>query len=225
MSDNIQRIGPVSGGTGTPVPFRADTTGASVATDAHGRFTEAASRGTLYSQGITLTALSANTVTLSATTTPIVGVWNPSTSTVNLVILQIALGCQVNNVTSVAPGGFVLAASASNSAISTGNAPFNRKTLATSGSQAKSFTPSVALTGLTNNLVVFEGLELPVSSALLTTTIAAATPTPSVAGVVNYDGGLIVPPGGVLCLLNTVSTTTHSVTARMMWEEIAINPA
>jgi hypothetical protein len=59
-----------------------------------------------------------------------------------------------------------------------------------------------------------------VASGLLTTTVAVATPTPSVVGVQFFDGSLIVPPGGVLALLNTTSVTTHSVTSRLMWEEV-----
>ena len=37
-----------------------------------------------------------------------------------------------------------------------------------------------------------------------------------------FEGSLIVPPGGVLALLNTVSSVTHSVTARLLWEEVPV---
>jgi hypothetical protein len=137
------------------------------------------------------------------------------------VMLQAMLVDEINNVTSVAMGAFVWASSTGNAALTAGLAPFNRKTLANTGSQAKAFSLSTAslLTGLTNNLVVFDAAEFNTASGLLTTTVAAATPTPSVSGVQNFDGSLIVPPGGVLGLFNTVSSTTHSVAARLMWEE------
>lgn len=190
--------------------------------DTHGRFQEACFRNNLYSIGCQLTALSAATILLTASGQPIVGVWNPPTSGVNLVILQAALVDEINNATSVALGAFIWAASTGNNALTAGLAPFNRKSLASAGSVAKAFALSTAslLTGLTNNLVAFDAAEFNTASGLLTTTVAAATPTPSVSGVQNFDGSLIVPPGGVLALLNTVSTTTHSVAARLMWEEV-----
>jgi len=162
---------------------------------------------------------------LTSSAQPIVGVWNPFNSGVNLVILQAALVDFINNVTSVSLGGFVWASSASNTGILTaGLNPFNRKNLTNTGSQAKAFALSTAslLTGLTNNVVVFEPAEFNTASGLLTTTVVAATPTPSVSGVQQFDGSLIVPPGGVLALLNTVSVTTHTVSARLLWEEVVV---
>jgi len=49
MSDlSLMRIGPVLQGDGTGTPFRATVTGAQVVTDAHGRYAEAARRGSLF---------------------------------------------------------------------------------------------------------------------------------------------------------------------------------
>jgi hypothetical protein len=224
------RTGVISSNVGGVNPARGDKTGAMVTTDGHGRFLEAVLQGTLFSIGCmpattaAPTALSSATILLTASAQPIVGVWNPATSPVNLNILQATLVDVINNVTSVAPGSFVWASSLGNTALTAGLSPFNRRTLASSGSQAKGFSLSTAslLTGLTNNLVIFDPAEFNVASGLLTTTVAAATPTPSVSGVQNFDGSLIVPPGGVLALLNTISVTTHSVTARLMWEEVPV---
>lgn len=187
----------------------------------HGRFYEQVYRGNMYSIGCNLTPLSAATVLLTAAGQPIVGVWNPPTSTVNLVLIRAALVAALNNVTSVAPGAFIWASSLSNVALTAGLNPFNRKTLASTGSQAKAFALSTAslLTGLTNNLTFFGMPEFNTASALLTTAVPATSPTPSVAGVQDFEGSLIVPPGGVVGLFNTVSSTTHSVGARLMWEE------
>jgi len=204
--------------------FRQGRQGEMIASELHGRFYEQVLRGNVYSIGCMLTALSAATAVLTASAQPIVGVWNPLTSSVNLVFLQAMLVAALNNVTSVAPGDFIWASSLNNVSLTAGLSPFNRKTLASTGSQAKAFSLSTAslLTGLTNALLAFEPGEFNTASSLLTTTVAAATPTPSVSGVQNFDGSIIVPPGGVMGLFNTISSTTHSVRARLMWEEVPL---
>lgn len=221
---NYQQVGPQIAQDGSPVPIRAGRGGDQIISELHGRFFEQVYRGNVYSIGCALTALSAATILLTASAQPIVGVWNPINSPVNLVILQSSLRAALNNVTSVAPGDFIWAGSVANSALSAGLPPVNRKTMAAAGSQAKAFSLSTAslLTGLTNNLVFLDGADFNTASALLTTTVAAATPTPSINGVHNFDGSWIVPPGGVLALLNTVSSTTHSVAGRLMWEEVPL---
>ena len=178
----------------------------------------------MYSIGATTAALSANTITLTATTTPIVGVWNASSAVggVNLVILQAMIQCSVQAASSTAQGSWVWATSVGNNAITTGSAPLNRKTLAAAGSFAKGFANGVALTGLTNNLVIQEGADFGVGLAITTASVAATTAVPVASGTQNFDGSLIVPPGGVLALLNTVSTTNLSLAVRLMWEEVPL---
>ena len=210
---------------GVLTALRSGKTGETMISELQGRFYEQTYRGNLYSIGCVLTPLSAATILLTASAQPIVGVWNPTTSGVNLVILQAALRAAVNNVTATAPGDFVWASSTGNVSLTAGLAPFNRKTMLNQGSQARAFALSTAslLTGLTNNVVVFESAaELNTPIALNTTTSAAETPTPTAAAIQNFDGSLIVPPGGVLVLLNTVSTTTVSVGAHLKWEEVSV---
>jgi hypothetical protein len=181
-------------------------------------------RNNVYFTGNTgLSALSANTISLTATTTPILGVYNPSSSTVNLVILQAMLTVVANNLTSgAAPGAFVWASSLGNGAVSTGSNPFNARTLATSGSSARGFFGATALTGLTNNLAIMAASALPSPSGLTYTTLASTALLPSYAGTENFDGSIFVPPGGVLALLNTVSSTVFSVAGRLTWEEVPV---
>ena len=211
---------------GTTPTVRSGQLGDMIVSELHGRFYEQVYRNNVYSAGSSVTALSANTITLTATTTPIVGVYNPSTSTVNCVILQASLQAFINTLTTpVGAGGFVWASSVGNAAVSTGASPFNRKTLASAGSQAKAFNGGVALTGLTNSLVIFEGADFTNPTGQTYGTIGApttGTTLTSFGGVENFDGNLIVPPGGVLALLNTTSTTTMSVTSRLLWEEVPI---
>lgn len=214
------QVGPIpSTAPGVQVPLRAGQLGDQIVSELHGKYYEQCYRGNLFSGGMTSTALSANTITLTATTTPIIGVWNPASSTVNLVLLKAKCVITAAGNSAVAPGAFVWATSTGNAAISTGNTPLNRKTLAQSGSQAKAFNIATALTGLTNNLVIQQ-------AAAFGTLVAAqgATASPMISGdaVEEFDGAIILPPGGVIALLNTVSTTTISVASMMLWEEVPL---
>lgn len=218
-----QQVGPSSSADGAYPNLRGGKQGDLIVSELHGRFYEQVYRGNAYSWGKTTTALSANSISLTNTTTPIIGVWNPSASPVNLVILQASVQIQANNLTSGAgPGALVWASSTGNGVISTGNTPWNRKTLAQAGSQAKGFDLATALTGLTNNLVIMEAADFQNLTGLTYTTLGSTALLPSAGGVQNFDGSMIVPPGGVLGLLNITSSTTFSATARIMWEEIPV---
>jgi hypothetical protein len=176
--------------------------------------------GAMFGNGTTaLTALSANTITLTATTTPILGVWNPLNSGVNLLVLRAMLASGINNAASTGPGAFVWAASTNNGAISTGSAPVNHFTLGTTGSQAKGLS-FVALTGLSTNLVLLESSSFPTPTIITTVAVPTSVQTPTVPFVQELEGAFSVPPGGVLALLNTVSTTTVSVTGHLLWAEL-----
>jgi hypothetical protein len=224
------QVGPIATTTsisaGLQAPARAGQLGDTIVSELHGRFYEQAYRGNFFSYGLTPTALSATTTqaTTSATATPILGLWNPLSSTVNLVITQAALQVYINTYTTpVSSGALVWMYSTGNGAISTGNTPINRRTLTASGSQAKAFAVATALTGLTNVLAFLEGADFTNSGILTYGTIVAPTAGTSVTsfgGVQNFDGSLIVPPGGVLALMNAVSTTTMSAAGRIMWEEV-----
>ncbi len=220
-------VGPYRAASGVETRLRQGVDSELIVQLLHGSLAEQVSRGNVFSIGCQLTALSAATIALTASGQPIVGVWNPATSGVNLVILQAALRDQINTVSSVAPGDFIWCASVGNTAAMTaGLSPVNRKTLLSTGSAAKAFSLSTAslLTGLTTTPLVFieAAPEFNTASAMLTTTVAAATPTPSAGEVQNFDGSLIVPPGGVFGLFNTISSVTHSVAARLLWEEIPV---
>ena len=207
---------------GVSTPPRLIRSGELGVSEVHGRFYEQTYRGNVYGNGLTaLTALTGNTVTLTATTTPILGVWNPASSTVNVVILQATLASGINAAAATGPGVFVWASSVGNAALTLGTAPYNHKTLTTSGSQAKGLA-FVALTGLTNNLVVQTGSDFPTPTIITTAAVPTSVQTPTVSYTANLDGAFIVPPGGVFALLNTVSTTTISVHGRLMWEEVPI---
>ena len=216
--------GPVNFGDGVNPPLRQGRQGDVVVSELHGRFYEQNYRNNIYFTGHSaVAALSANTITLTATTTPILGIYNPSSSTVNAVVLQAMLNVVSNNLTSGAgPGTFVWAVSTGNGAISTGLTPYNAKTLIAAGSQVRGFAGATALTGLTNNLVVAAGSQLPSPSGLTYTTLASTALLPSYSGREDLDGSIIVPPGGVLALLNTTSSTVFSAVGRLTWEEVPL---
>lgn len=226
MSDlSLQRVGPTYGGSGTAAPFRSDITGAQIISDAHGRFQEAALRGSLFSVGMTLTSISNvtfTTGTLGATCTPIIGVWNPTNSGKNLVILQARLQIVNTAATTTGPGSFQWATAVNQSAISTGITPLSRLSLTASGSVAKGFA-NTALTGLSGNLAVQEaaglGGMLPNYSFVQT---AAGTVATTVANIDNIDGAIIVPPGGVIALLGATTPVAVSAASSILWEELPI---
>jgi hypothetical protein len=220
-------VGPQVAGDGSSVPMRQGRSAEQVVTELHGRFYEQNFRGVLFSGGMGMTSISNATYTigtLTASMTSIAGVWNPSTSPVNLVILQATLAVSQTALQATGPGGFVWAMSTGNTAISTGNAPLNRKTLALSGSYAKDLT-NVAPTGLTNNVVVRFGSALGGGSAIgvaFLATQAGAQTVQAPANVENIDGGIIVPPGGVLALLATLTPVGHSAASALLWEEVPV---
>jgi hypothetical protein len=218
------QVGPALAADNTYPPIRLDRSGAPVVTELHGRFYEQAFRGNIYFVGgAGLVALSANTITLTATSTPILGIYNPPTSTFNAVVLQASLSTVINTVTTpVGSGAYVWASSAGNTGVSTGLSPWNAKTLQQTGSQVKGFAGATALTGLTNNLTIMAGADFPSITGLTYGTITNTNVIYSNGAVQNFDGNLIVPPGGVLSLVNTVSTTTVSVIARLLWEEVPL---
>lgn len=225
------QVGPIatttSLGAGIQSPGRAGNMGDAIVSELHGRFYEQNYRGGVYGcgslAGTALASTHATATGLTATATPVIGIYNPSGSGYNAVILQASILTWINNVTSVAPGAFVWVVATGQGAISTGVTPFNRKTLTASGSVCKGFAGATALTGMVGSVAIFDSIpQFPIASGLLTTTVAAATPTPGVTGVANLDGAFIVPPGGVLAVMNTLAVTTHSFVSSMTWEEVPI---
>ena len=219
-------VGPPGGnigqGTGGNV-FRQSPTGEQMVSLVHAPYYEQARLNRIYSGGMTTTSISNATFTsgaLANTTTPIVGVWNPSTNTKNLVILRATLAVTVTAATNTGPGTYVWASSVGNTAISTGAAPYNRFTLQSTGSQAKDMT-NAALTGVTNVPAVKFGSCLGGGSMANFSFVgtAAGQVTPQVTSFEDFNGSLIVPPGGLLILVCTTTPVAHSASSSILWEE------
>lgn len=229
------QVGPIaSTSEGVQVALRAGKLGEQIVSQLHGRYFEQALRGNMFSSGTTATvAMTANhnstnglsaTLGTAAAATPMLGLWNPIGSGKNLVILQTAFQMAPNTVTTPAPPGpLVLAVSLNNSAISTGLVPFNRATLAQSGSVAKGFAGATALTGLSTVLTAVESAaDFEHAGTVTYGTLANTSLLSTVGGVRMTDGSLIVPPGAVIAYYNTNSTTTFSYTGRILWEEVPV---
>jgi hypothetical protein len=224
---NEVQVGPKAAQDGAQIVARSTKSGALVVADAHGRFQEAAIRGNLYSGGMTLASISNatfSTGTLGATATPIVGIWNPLSNTKYAVVLQANLQVIITALQVTGPGAFMWCTSTGNSGISTGNNPLNRLTLAATGSAVKDMS-GVALTGLTNNLVVRDAASImggPATNLSTLQTAAGLMPV-AVAGIAHIDGAFIVPPGGVLALLCTTNPPVAiSAASSLLWEEVTI---
>lgn len=226
---------PVSGQVGeqitsdgtTAQPIRQGKLADVIVSELHGRLYEQNYRGRLFSGGMTTTSISNatfTTATVGATATPVVGVWNPSTSTVNLVIVQASLAVVMTALQNTGCGAFMWATSIGNAAISTGNAPLNRRTFAASGSQAKDMS-GVALTGLTTNLSIRNASSLMGGSskalAELDTAVGMTT-TMTGCALEQIEGAWIVPPGGILALLCTTTPVAHSAASGIVWEEVPV---
>jgi hypothetical protein len=220
------RVGPDTLADGAEAKMRQGKSAEQIVQELHGRWYESNYRGAVFSGGMGFTSISNATYTvgtLGATATPVVGVWNPASSAVNLVILYATLGVGVTALQATGAGPFVWCVSTGNGVISTGAQPLNRKTLALAGSAARDMT-NVALTGLTNNLVQRFASSLGggsnVQAAFLQTQAGAVTP--QVSSVEYIEGSIIVPPGGVLALLAAATGVAHSASSGLVWEEVPV---
>jgi hypothetical protein len=138
-------------------------------------------------------------------------------------VLQANLGVVMTALQATGGGPYVWATSLNTGAITVGNSPFSRKTFFAAGSQAKDMT-NVAPTNLTPNLTVRFGSSLGGGAALALANLqtAAGSTAQLVSYVENFDGGLIVPPGGLLALLATTTPVAHSAVSGIVWEEVPL---
>jgi hypothetical protein len=220
------RVGPDTLADGAEAKVRQGKNAEQIVQSLHGRFYETNYRGALFSGGMAFASISNVTftvATLGATATPIMGVWNPAASPVNLVIVQATLGVGVTALQATGCAPFAWCMSTGNGALTLGAQPLNRKTLALAGSAARDVS-NVALTGLTNNLVQRFASALGggsnVEAAFLATQVGALPP--HVASIEYIEGAIIVPPGGVLALLAAATGVAHSAASSLLWEEVPI---
>jgi hypothetical protein len=203
-----------------------------IVSEAHGRFYEQTYRGSTFRFGTNVVITGASTMAIatglsttlstSASGVPMLGIWNPPTSSVNVVLLQAQVNPMFNTATTPTPfGSLMWGSSLGNGGIQLGQLPFNSKTLMQSGSQVKAFNGWQTLAGLTNPVTALEPADLN-GGGMVAYGTASQTVGSTTISVQNFDGQMIVPPGGVLALFSTTSTTSFSYTGRLLWEEVPL---
>jgi hypothetical protein len=206
MSDlSLQRVGPQIGGTGTATPFRADMTGAQVVADAHGRYAEAARRGSLFiAHNVAAQAIS---VALATTYTGLC-ISNPLGNTKNLELLGAGLALSVAPA-AIASIHIIGGYSPTTSIVHTTPlaAPGIQNCLLGTGAPSTAKADSAAT-------IVNPGYVLPLMGGFT----AAALPSPP---LVWYDvaGLLVLPPGAWVALGALTAVTGFSAFA---WEETPV---
>jgi hypothetical protein len=160
--------------------------------------------------------------TAIGTFTPILALYNPLTSPVNLVIQKAWCGLTAAPLATITQtGGFLLVGGSGQSITNAQSAtPVNAKTLKASGSQAIGIT-NAALAGGTTNPLLLRPLSGDVE---LVTATANAT---GIIGPVNQEeiaGSIIISPGGWVGIANGISNAVagHLVTAGFEWDEIPV---
>jgi hypothetical protein len=218
---------------GSIVDARGGRLGEGIVSELNGRFFEQTYRGNMYSTGMQLTSISnatfttadalSGTLATAATATPVVGIWNPMTSTINAAVLQATLGVVTTALTATGCGGFVWAVFTGNSAITVASqaTPVNRRTLAPNGSQVKGLS-GLALTGLvaTGNFLAASSLGGGSVYNVSELATAAGFHTQQVSYTENIDGSIIVPPGGILGLFCSTTPVAQSAVSSITWEEV-----
>jgi hypothetical protein len=160
--------------------------------------------------------------TAIATFTPILAIYNPLTSPVNLVVQKIWCGLTAAPLaTATQTGAFLLVGGSGQSITNAQTAtPVNAKTLKAAGSQATGVT-NVALTGAVGNATLLRAIS---GDLEITTATANVSAVISILNQEEVAGGIIVPPGGYLAIANGISNAVagHLVTASFEWDEIPV---
>lgn len=160
--------------------------------------------------------------TAIGTFTPILAIYNPLTSAVNLVVEHIWSGLSAAPLaTATQTGAYVLVVGAGQSITNGQSAtPVNNKTLKAAGSLAIGISNAV-LAGAVGNATAFRplsgGIEL----------VTAAANTSGLVGALSLEevaGSIIIPPGGFLAIAMGISNAVagHFTTAGMTWDELPL---
>lgn len=202
----LQRVGPVTGGSGTSVPFTAGITGAQRVSDAHGRYFESVRAGNVYK----LAASGAATAyTGGAGGTPLLAVHNPPNSGVWVNLLMVGISGRVA-ASAAGTVGAALWAGPSATPTGTQTSPTNLLSLSAGGAAALGFS-NTALTGSTAL-----ALLLPLFTYYWATA-AAAFGAP---GYFDVGGIGLLAPGNQATLGATAALTSATYDATLIWEEM-----
>lgn len=220
------QVGPQTASDGTNPILRLGRSAEQVMTQLHGRFYEQALRGNVFTGGMALTSISNatfTTATTGATATPIIGLYNPTGSGVNAVLLQAQLSVAITALQATGCNGFAWQMAAAAGPISTGSVPYRAFGLAQAGSGCKVLA-GAACTGMTGTLAVLRGSSLgggsAVGAAFLATQVAMQTV--QVSSKEDFDGSIILPPNSVIGLFCGGTPVAHSAFSGLVWEEVPV---
>jgi len=216
--------------------IRQGNQGDMTVSELHGRFYEQNYQGNMYHVGLTAASIAnatfttadalSGTLATAATSTPIIGLWNPITSPINAVILQAQLSAAISASTVTGPGSLVWVVYTGNGAITVASqqSPVNAKTFTANGSFCKGLN-GIALTGLAAIGTYLRASSLQAGPATSYSQVGTAVGFPTTAAgpsVENIDGSIIVPPGGILGLFATTTPVAISVASGLTWEEVPV---
>lgn len=227
-------VPPISQKTGQGAVFNQGFNYEMLVSEIWPRFSALTKSNLVFSQGMALTSISNATFTVAdagsgtlgtaAATTPVLGLWNPITSTAEAHILLAQLSITTTALAASGCGGFTyFVYTGQTAAITTAvTQGVNRRTFLTT-SQAK-FIPGVALTGLVNTGVVLGASSLNGGSAINTseTQTAAGFLTQVVPSVEILDGSIIVQPGTIVALACQSTPVAMSAVSGLVWAELPI---
>jgi hypothetical protein len=170
--------------------------------------------------GITLAATNLFSTAI-ATFTPILAIYNPSTSSVRLVVLQAWVGVTADPASAGVTGGFFWVGNNNQAITNTASAgSFNTGTFISGQGNGIGISISNAtLTGAVGNPFMIR----PISHlGIQTAQPATATATLSPIIMEEVAGSISVPPGAYVAMANGISNTTATVIAGMTWAELPI---
>lgn len=208
----LQRVGPIVGGSGSAAPFTADQSAAQRITDAHGHYLDAVRNGNVYSvSGRALTLAAGQGYAQGAAATINFVFWNPLNSAKILSLLKFSF---VTVSGTPAAGEVNYQISAGNTITTASNGVHvNLYTGATTGAVAKSVVnaaaAAIAGTAAFNNL----------RPAFAQSASAAALNYAALATDV-LDGEILLQPGMAFTFGVGGAGTTHVASIGLVWEEL-----
>ncbi len=179
---------------------------------------------TIGAQDVALVSLNAIATGLTATAIPIICLFNPIGSGVDLVLLKTTLALTSAGGTAVNPQGFhYITGSTANNPISTGakNGGINCKSLLKVGSEATTMTDNnTALTGLVGSAVVIGPVGVP--PVINATGPVTAVPLPQIISQDILEGQFIIKQGQFLGIMTKADVSAHAsnVSSAFYWAEL-----
>ena len=196
---------PVSVGSQNGPSIRLGQLADVIVSELHGRYYESAYRKSLFAG-----ANQAGVATTAAFATTYTGLvlYNPSGSAVNLVLSKVGIASIIAQTSPLAVG------------IMTGFS-----TTALSGVTA--LTPKGRFVGQTAGVgLLASAATLPVAPTLDTVLgvidTGATTVATQLTGLIDVEGGIVIPPGGYAALYTNVASVAASLIASMAWEEVPV---